>query len=85
MAGSRSLTVISAATPPPKAIVPVLVLDVTEAEAEKILLTFDPLAAMAVADSDAVKRLLETVRTDSRAVGELLERVVRPGRMAGHQ
>jgi len=59
----------------PKAMVPVLVLDVTEAEADKILLTFDPLAAMAMADSDAVKRLLETVRTDSRAVGALLERV----------
>ena len=55
--------------------VPVLVLDVTEEEADKILLTFDPLAAMATADSDAVKRLLETVRTDSRAVGALLEQV----------
>ena len=59
----------------PKAIVPVLVLDVSEAEADKILLTYDPLTAMATADSDAVKRLLETVRTESRAVGELLEQV----------
>ena len=59
----------------PKSIVPVLVLDVTEEEADKILLTFDPLAAMATADSDAVRRLLETVRIDSRAVGALLEKV----------
>src|SRR5580704_7471184 len=34
----------------PDAIVPVLVLDVTEEEADKILLTFDPVSAMALAD-----------------------------------
>jgi DNA modification methylase len=57
------------------AIVPVLVLDVTEAEADKLLLTLDPLAAMAQADQDQVRALLETVRTDSQAVAALLERV----------
>jgi len=35
----------------PKATVPVLVLDVKEAEADKILLTFDPTSAMAQADN----------------------------------
>jgi DNA modification methylase len=58
-----------------RAMVPVLVLDVTEAEADKILLTLDPLAAMAEADGDRVQALLESVRTDSVAVRALLERV----------
>jgi DNA modification methylase len=57
------------------ATVPVLVLDVTEAEADKLLLTLDPLAAMAQADQGQVRALLETVRTDSQAVAALLERV----------
>jgi len=58
----------------PGALVPVLVLDVSEEEADKILLTLDPLAAMAEADSDRIKTLLETVRTDDSAVAELLRR-----------
>jgi DNA modification methylase len=58
-----------------KTMVPVLVLDVTEAEADKMLLTLDPLAAMAQSDQERVMELLETVRTDSQAVGALLERV----------
>ena len=37
----------------PDAVVPVLVLDVDEAEADKILLTHDPLAAMATASQRA--------------------------------
>jgi 16S rRNA G966 N2-methylase RsmD len=59
----------------PTAMVPVLILDVTEAEAEKILLTLDPLAAMAETDSERIRALLETVRTDSAAVAALLEQV----------
>src|SRR5260370_21085853 len=58
-----------------RATVPVLVLDVTEAEADKILLTLDPLAAMAQADGYCGQALLETVRTDSAPVSPLLERV----------
>jgi hypothetical protein len=52
--------------------VPVLILDVTEAEADKILATLDPLAAMA--DSDAVKfdELLRTVDTGSEALQQML-------------
>jgi len=52
--------------------VPVLILDVNEAEADKILATLDPLAAMA--DSDAVKfeELLHTVNTSSQALQELI-------------
>jgi len=58
----------------PSAMVPVLVLDVTEEEADKLLLTLDPLAAMAGADTERIGKLLETVRSDSPAVEELLRR-----------
>jgi DNA modification methylase len=54
--------------------VPVLVLDVTEEEADKLLLTLDPLAAMAETDAERIKALLETVRTDAEAVQELFKR-----------
>ena len=54
--------------------VPVLVLDVTEEEADKLLLTLDPLAAMAETDAERIGALLETVRTDDEAVQELLKR-----------
>jgi DNA modification methylase len=56
----------------PDAQVPVLVLDVTDEEADKILLTLDPLAAMAESDAERVKALIETVGTNSEAVEELL-------------
>ena len=58
-----------------RATVPVLVLDVTEAEADKLLLTLDPLASMAETDTERVRALLSTVQTDSQAIGALLERV----------
>ena len=56
----------------PEMEVPVLVLDVTEAEADKILLTLDPLAAMADADTEALKSLLADVSTEDDAVKEML-------------
>ena len=62
----------------PDSIVPVLVLDVTEEEADKILLTHDPLGAMAESDAERIKALLTTVRTDSEAVQELLKRIAGP-------
>ena len=51
---------------------PVLVLDVTEEEADKILLTLDPLASMAEPDTAAITALLETVTTGSPGVKALL-------------
>jgi len=54
--------------------VPVLVLDVTEEEADKLLLTLDPLARMAEADTRRLRELLETVRYDDHAIEELLKR-----------
>jgi len=58
----------------PNTEVPVLVLDVTAEEADKLLLTLDPLAAMAETDTGRIKALLEAVRTDDEAVQELLRR-----------
>jgi len=62
----------------PDSIVPVLVLDVTEEEADKILLTLDPLGAMAESDAERIEALLTTVRTDSEAVQELLKHIAGP-------
>ena len=59
----------------PKATVPVLVLDITEAEADKILLTFDPISAMAQADKAQLEVLLSSVRTEDKAIAAMLERV----------
>src|ERR1700752_3635169 len=44
--------------------VPVLVLDLDEAEAEKLLLSLDPLASMAVADGERLQALMDSVRTE---------------------
>jgi DNA modification methylase len=58
----------------PDAQVPVLVLDLSEEEGDKLLLTLDPLAAMAEPDAERINALLQTVRTDHQAVEELLRR-----------
>jgi len=52
--------------------VPVLVLDLDEAEADKLLLTLDPLAAMAEMDGAATAALLEGVESESEAVQAML-------------
>jgi hypothetical protein len=49
----------------PDMMVPVLVVDVNEEEADKLLLTLDPLAGLAQADVERIKELLATVTTDS--------------------
>jgi DNA modification methylase len=54
--------------------VPVLVLDVTEEEALKLLLTLDSLTTMAEPDAERISQLLATVRTEDPAVEELLRR-----------
>ena len=53
--------------------VPVLVLDVTEEEADKLLVTLDPLAAMATVDAEALASLVETVETDSEALRQMID------------
>lgn len=56
----------------PDALVPVLVLDVTEAEADKLLVTLDPLAALAGTDGAKLSALLDQVDSESAAVTRLL-------------
>lgn len=53
--------------------IPVLVLDVTEAEADKILATFDPLGAAAEVDQQKLGELLHEIETNSEAVQALLD------------
>lgn len=56
----------------PDAVVPVLILDVTEAEADKILLTHDPLAGMAGVEQSRLAELLATTEFASPQLDELL-------------
>lgn len=53
--------------------IPVLVLDVTEAEADKLLATFDPIGAMAGADAAKLDDLLRGVQTGNEAVAALID------------
>lgn len=52
---------------------PTLILDVNDAEADVLLATLDPIAALAQAESSALDALLKTVETESEAVKALLE------------
>jgi len=52
--------------------VPVLILDVNEAEADKLLATLDPLAAMAESDAAKLDELLRNVDTGSEALQQLM-------------
>jgi hypothetical protein len=52
--------------------VPVLILDVDEAEANKILLTLDPLSAMAETSADHLQSLLREVDTDCSALRQMM-------------
>lgn len=54
------------------ATIPVLVLDVTPDEAKKLLATFDPLGAMATADTARLDALLREVQTGNEAVAKML-------------
>ena len=59
----------------PDEVVPVLVLDVNATEAEKILLTYDPLAAMAETDHEQLAALLAEVEFIRPEIVELLQGV----------
>ncbi len=61
----------------PDQVVPVLVLDVDEGEAELLLATLDPLAALATADAPKLSELLDRVAVDSEAARELLASLAR--------
>jgi len=55
--------------------IPVLVLDVTAEEADKLLATFDPIGAMATADAEKLEALLREVSSTNDAVNALLASV----------
>ena len=60
----------------PDAEVPVLVVDLDDSEAKKLLAVLDPLAAMADCDHDALAGLIGEVETENRALGELLDNML---------
>ena len=51
---------------------PVLVVDLDDCEAEKVLLTHDPIASLAGIDEERLSDLLDRVDTNNRAVDEML-------------
>jgi hypothetical protein len=60
------------ATLTPDTEVPVLVVDLTEDEANKLLALHDPIAAMAETNEDALKELMRGVEADEKALQDLL-------------
>jgi len=58
------------------ALVPVLIVDLDQAEADQLLATLDPLAAMATRNQESLSALLERVQFDSEAVNEMLANLV---------
>lgn len=56
----------------PTAVWPVLVLDVSEAEADKLLATYDPISAMAETDAVKLDALLKEIDTGSEALQAML-------------
>jgi DNA modification methylase len=65
----------------PEQVVPVLVLDLDEREADLLLATLDPLASMAIPDPNALAGLLARVEASSAAVKTLLDSVARAARL----
>jgi hypothetical protein len=61
----------------PDAFVPVLILDVDEAESDKILLTHDPLAGMATVSEQHLHELLAEVQTENAAVRGLFDELAK--------
>ena len=56
----------------PEEKIPVLILDVTEAEANKILATFDPIGSMADTNAESLAALLAEIDTESEALESML-------------
>lgn len=64
--------------------IPVLILDVTESEADKILVTLDPLAAMAGADAQKLDDLMRDVQTESQDVAQMLTELAKEHDLIGN-
>jgi len=58
--------------------VPVLVIDVSEEESDKILATFDPLSAMASTDQELLDELLSGIESEDDGLQSLLESLASP-------
>jgi hypothetical protein len=69
----------------PEMEVPVLVLDVNEDEAAKLLAVHDPLAAMAGTNAEVLSDLLAHVETENDAVQTLLDQLLEQGPAIGDQ
>ena len=54
-------------------LVPVLLVDLTDEEADKLLLTLDPLASMATTNRETLQRLLDVTQFQDEAVRAMLE------------
>jgi hypothetical protein len=52
--------------------IPCLITDLSDEEADKLLLTYDPLAALAEADAAKLDALLQDMQTESEAVQKML-------------
>jgi ParB-like chromosome segregation protein Spo0J len=65
------------------AMVPVLILDVTESEADKMLATLDPLAAMADKDAERLASLLATLKQQEDALAPLCRLPGEPADLVG--
>jgi hypothetical protein len=61
--------------------IPVLVLDVNEEEADKLLATIDPLAAMAEMNKEALGDLIGNVESTNAAVADMLESLAKASGM----
>jgi hypothetical protein len=62
--------------------VPVLILDVTEEEANKLLATHDPLAEMAGVDKAKLKELFSQVETSNESIRLMLEQTAAAARVS---
>src|SRR6266478_5074326 len=62
----------------PDTIVPVLIMDLDEQEARYVLLTHDPLAALVESDTERLRVLLQSVRSNDDAVNALFEQTAGP-------
>lgn len=61
--------------------IPVTYLDLSEQEEALVLATFDPVSALAVADSDQLKALLAECETDNSAVKAMLEELAKANKI----
>lgn len=63
--------------------IPVLVLDVTEEEADKILATFDPIGSMAGVDAEQLSRLVDATKIQDTALLAMMDTAKKEDRDAG--